>query len=380
MQTYLRIDINLSAMLLLSIVYLFARKRLEREDEMNRLFLRTSLVILLGLFIESLSCVFNGKEDAVSHVLLSFTHVLLFSIAPFLTYHWYRFVRRWVDPRSVESKVKWVLLVPVVINGGLSLLSPFYGLVFSISQGHQYLRGPFFLAAAVITYFYILLAVTEIWRHRSRMVREECVPMLLFGILPLIGAALQCLFYGVLLMWSCCAFSMVIVYSFLQFRMVQKDKLTGVWNRSSFDYYLEQRLRQKDRTQMGVIFFDLDGLKTINDQFGHVEGDRAICRAVEIMKRNLRKNDVLARFGGDEFIALIDGTTIEELDATVHRLESCFEEYNKEQDGRYRLSCSYGWDLCGDQFESPQEIVNHVDMQMYCSKRGKERGAFNQLV
>ena len=375
MSLFLRIDINIVAILLLGTILVIACGRLAHEDELNRLFLKVSYVILLGLFFETTTCILNGMAGDWVAPAANLLHIGLFTSAPILSYCWYRFICRWIYPRDMMLPKNLPLLLPVIIVFLLAVLSPFYGFIFQISGSNGYARGPFFAVAAVITYSYIVLAMVMIFRRRRKIVREEYLPLIVFGIIPLIGALLQSLFYGILLMWSSCAFSLVVVYIFLQQRMIHMDSLTGVWARASFDYYLSQRIRQKAEEAFGIIFFDLDGLKQINDGFGHMEGDAALKTTVRLVKSALKKTDIMARYGGDEFIILLENVTKKELDEITGRIAECFDRYNQDIANRYSLTCSCGSDIYDAKYQEIEDFLRNVDSLMYQHKKEKEYAA-----
>ncbi|MDD2483491.1 MAG: hypothetical protein PHQ50_00470, partial [Eubacteriales bacterium] len=100
MDVFLRIDINLVAMILLMTVLYIATKSLDQQDELNSLFKRVSLVIIIELFIESMTCVLNRMDGEFVAPASYFFHVCLFIVAPILSYNWYRFVCRWIYVRD----------------------------------------------------------------------------------------------------------------------------------------------------------------------------------------------------------------------------------------------------------------------------------------
>ena len=88
-----------------------------------------------------------------------------------------------------------------------------------------------------------------------------------------------------------------------------KDELTGLYNRKLLYNYIETTWIKKNRREnfsFALIFIDLDNFKPINDKFGHEKGDKVLQKVANILKENFRKSDFVIRFGGDEFIILIN--------------------------------------------------------------------------
>lgn len=372
MDVFLRVDINIMAMILLSLVSLNAYKRLDRQDSLNRVFITVSFVIIVQLFIETATCVINKRPEQWLIPVTVFLHICLFVIAPILTYYWCHFVKYLVvSDEATVKKRNIVLLIPVILSILLTLLSPFYNLVFYVDSANVYHRGPLFNISAAIVYVYIIYGFILVVKNRRKIVKQEFVPLCIFSVLPIIGGLVQTLFYGTLLMWSGTAFSLVIVYIFLQQRMVHLDALTGVWNRGSFDYYITQRLRQKNNDKFGVVYFDIDGLKNINDRYGHVEGDLAIKTSISIIKEVIRKNDIIVRMGGDEFLIILDCESNADLEKTIKRINASFSEHNKNSGKSYKLECSFGADIFNSEYSSIEQFLRHVDNLMYENKREK---------
>lgn len=372
MDVFLRIDINIMAMVLLGLVSFNAHKRLDRQDLLNKVFLIVSLIIIAQLFFETATCIINKRPEQWLISISVFLHICLFAIAPILTYYWYFFIKNLVvSDEATVRKSNIILLIPVMVSIVLTLLSPVYNFSFYIDSSNVYHRGPLFNINAAITYFYIFYGFILIVQNRRKIVKQEFVPLCIFSVLPIIGGLVQTLFYGTLLMWSGTAFSLVIVYIFLQQRMVHLDALTGVWSRGSFDYYISQRLKQKNNDRFGVIYFDIDKLKNINDSFGHVEGDLAIKTSIAIIKNAIRKNDIIVRMGGDEFLIILDCESNADLEKTINRINASFLEHNKNSGKGYKLECSFGADIFNSDYSSIEQFLRHVDNLMYENKRDK---------
>jgi diguanylate cyclase (GGDEF)-like protein/PAS domain S-box-containing protein len=150
------------------------------------------------------------------------------------------------------------------------------------------------------------------------------------------------------------------------------DSLTGLYNRAFFDTELERLTHGRD-FPLSVIVADLDGLKTVNDTLGHAMGDRLIKGAAAVLRMALRSDDVVARTGGDEFVALLPCVGSGDAAALLGRIRSCEESYNAAPGPAVRLSLGAATALCGG--EVGQALMD-ADSRMYADKalRKRKRG------
>ena len=95
--------------------------------------------------------------------------------------------------------------------------------------------------------------------------------------------------------------------------LVREDQLTGSLNRRGLDDVFERERARADRrgTPLCIAMLDLDDFKRLNDTYGHLAGDDALSHLVKVVKDTLRSMDVIARFGGEEFLILLPETTVE---------------------------------------------------------------------
>ncbi|MBN2444823.1 MAG: GGDEF domain-containing protein, partial [Spirochaetales bacterium] len=124
-----------------------------------------------------------------------------------------------------------------------------------------------------------------------------------------------------------------------------RDELTGLYNRRAFITLGEQHLRLASRTKrIFLLFFaDMDGLKSINDTYGHREGDVALMKGADILKQSFREADIIARFGGDEFtIVAIDAGKDDVTTLKLNLLKN-IKNYNKTSKKPYKLGISMGF-------------------------------------
>lgn len=149
-----------------------------------------------------------------------------------------------------------------------------------------------------------------------------------------------------------------------------RDELTGLLNRRGFLSLAGQHLKiaQRSEWKIMLLFADLDGLKTINDHFGHAEGDRALRGVAGILRKTFRASDLLARLGGDEFIALALNVTPPGIEAISNRLRQKVDQYNA-QSHRYQISLSFGVAQFGAEEQlSLDAMIAKADKALYKDK------------
>lgn len=146
-----------------------------------------------------------------------------------------------------------------------------------------------------------------------------------------------------------------------------EDALTGAHNRR----YFEDSVREANQPGTGVVIVDLDDFKLYNDVYGHHAGDMALITAANVIRSNMREEDTLIRYGGDEFLMVLPGIGEAEMDMLLDKI--CKAVYETEVPGyaRLRLSASIGGVITGN--EPIENAVGRADRLMYQAKNQKNR-------
>ncbi len=153
------------------------------------------------------------------------------------------------------------------------------------------------------------------------------------------------------------------------------DELTGLYNRRGFDDAFARTLAVANRLgSTGVLaFIDLDGFKSINDRFGHLAGDAVLSSVADILRRSVRATDIVARFGGDEFVALLVHTATGDgrrrAKALERRLNSAVVVYG---DYEIMVRASFGIQEFGPN-DDAKTVLAKADAAMYLAKHAKPR-------
>jgi diguanylate cyclase (GGDEF)-like protein len=145
------------------------------------------------------------------------------------------------------------------------------------------------------------------------------------------------------------------------------DELTGIYNRRKFNDLLEAFIREYHETgrTFSIILLDVDGLKRINDQFGHPSGDRLLKRVAQVLQDNTRESDYVGRWGGDEFFIIYPDTDRPQLETLSGRLQAAIYFAEFGQSGPVTLS--QGLATCNAQ-DTAESLWKRADENLYLAK------------
>lgn len=156
------------------------------------------------------------------------------------------------------------------------------------------------------------------------------------------------------------------------------DKLTAVFNRASLIAqigFLRRQLAQKgsEQTAFALLFIDLDHFKSVNDRLGHEAGDRVLATVAARLKDSVRVTDVVARYGGDEFVVLLKGARdAADVSATEKKIRLAIEEPVSLEHGCATVGVSIGWAMFPEDGEDVEALLKIADKRMFVTKRNRK--------
>ncbi len=157
------------------------------------------------------------------------------------------------------------------------------------------------------------------------------------------------------------------------------DQLTDLYNRSYFENELA-RLGRSREYPITIISIDLDGLKLVNDTIGHEQGDQLLIDCAKTLQDTLRGSDILARIGGDEFVAILPRTDESTAENIIKRIKINIDHHNREQKYKLPLSVSIGFSTAEENKKSLQDTFKEADDLMYRDKLHKGVDSRSQII
>ena len=154
------------------------------------------------------------------------------------------------------------------------------------------------------------------------------------------------------------------------------DNLTGLYNKAYFEEELK-RIDTKRQLPLGIIMADVNGLKLTNDAFGHKEGDLLLCKCAGIFKKCFRNEDIIARWGGDEFVILLPKTLEQEAKNIMNRIE---QECSKTNGQKIPISISMGSSTKTEVGKDINEVIAESEEYMYQKKLTESKSISSAII
>lgn len=336
------IDIYSLAILLFVLAY--SRQASYRRQTTFRLF-QSMTVITIILLVGDLLSWLDGVPGPVWGSLVHIGNFLMFAFNTVVPSLYVMYVYEQIHRNGRSIKVWGLpLLVTYLVNSILVFTNPLTGWFYTIGTDNVYARGPLYAYSLIQFGILIVIAVVLAIRNRHLLERRTFWALVVFPIPPVIAVVLQTAMYGMSLIMHGLTFSLLIIFLQIQNHTLHTDHLTGVYNRKKLEGHLRDRIAMAaGKGGFSAIMIDLDNFKRINDMHGHAAGDKVLIDAARILQTAMRKEDLVARYGGDEFVVLLDAMEPRTLQNAIDRIQSGLAAYNLQRDAPYQLEFSMGY-------------------------------------
>ena len=359
-----------SFLLILLLIFQNKTSRLQKGKSYSAILICT----LVLLFSESVGRVGENNPDSLL-ILARVGYFIIFILDPVDILFAVNYIDCWMDKESNEARTSFktafqafafINIVLVTMSSVLQL-----GWFFYFKDG-LYFRGQFFMIRAVLIMVFIILLLVYTVVFRSDFMSEYKNMILFLPIFSLIGALSQVFFSSIDTTYAGISLGCLILFFFFQSNDVNVDYLTGVLNRRGLDIRMEEKIKssQQNKRNFAAIMMDIDNFKTINDTFGHDEGDRAIKYMADILLNLFGRESTIARFGGDEFCVITDNVSQAELEDLILQAREKLANIRDKRKWHPDVDISCGYEIYSyTSGLSREEFTDNIDNHMYEQKQ-----------
>lgn len=355
---------NIISILLIGTLYLANRQKAEYDRDMRLL---QQMMVTIGIANISDCCVYYlaGSSNIVIKVLVFLSGSGLFLGNVMIGYLWAKFIMVHMNipfsdiRRNIYRTIGFISIVLLVIN-------IFYPLVFSVSDG-RYQRGFAYITFLIFAAFYILDSLYLYVKRVKKNGSLKLFPVYIFLIPVILGVVIQAFFVEIAITWTSIAISVAGIMTALKNEIIFTDCLTGLYNRVYLEFLHKRACNKKDCWVSGIMI-DLNGFKQINDNYGHAEGDLALCIVADLLRKSFSEYGVVTRYAGDEFVIMLNTTDDQLIQKIIKSAKKNFVTENEKSDKPYQLSASMGYAITNLSNETIDDFMNRIDEQMYQDK------------
>jgi len=368
------IDVDLFMVFLLIIIIGIIRIKGTYISNSTALFLLLAWSTVIVLIADMASWLSDGyRGPGSSYTLTYMAAFFLYFLEPLPLMFWLCYLDFQLHGSMERIRSRFYYILPFIISTGVMIYSLFTDFAFTVDDYNNYHRERGMYLVVLIHMGMIVSSFILFIKAREQVNRRVFHTTVLFGGLPVIGMALQSVFYGTCLIWPSVALSVAFTYIYLETQKEIRDSLTGLINRQQFIDVLQARIGEYDRRGgFALLMVDMDHFKSINDNYGHKEGDRALERVSCLLGGKVKGIDRLARYGGDEFMIILETDRDDRVGTIIGRIEDTIGEENRFSSAPYPISLSIGYSLYEPRRHSSLgELIHEADMAMYAAKSRK---------
>ncbi len=349
----------------------FSNNRRQNVRSGQERYFQKMLLVLLFSFVANLLSSFQNSPDWLFPITVAGNYFEIILNAVLVPLYFNYICEQMNTPNTVVCRqINRALWLLVVICACMAISTTFNGQFFYFDENRVYHRGPLFLLPMSI--FFIMMVIVEafIIRNKDKIEAPYYKSLAYFIVFPMIGWGLQSLIYGLPFALMGITFAAFIVYINIQYRNIDKDYLTGAFNRQALDFYIQHKINNSQ--PFSAILLDIDSFKQINDSFGHYCGDMALIDAVKILRKAVSRGDLIARYGGDEFCIVLKRADTDYAQSKMREITRQALLFHKTSKTLYQLQFSMGYAPYDPSMgNTAMSFLKVVDQNMYQNKNAQ---------
>jgi len=357
----IQFDLNLFSIFLLILLYVVIRVKHDIFRFSTKLLTLILWTTIASLIIEPMTWIFDNSGTLGFLILNYVTNYMLTLIAPILVGFWASYLDYKIHNDRKRLKKFHYHQFGTYIIALLCIVNAFYPIFFYVTDTFSYRTADLFWIKLLIVYFYYIYVVVMTIVNRKKLRGNVIFGVIAFFTLPILGSLIQLFNANLFFSWTMLALAIVVVYIFMETTTGIRDYLTQLYSRRTLEDYIVNSMDASKH--FDIVMIDLNSFKAVNDHFGHQIGDQVLILFASMLKDKFNDQLMVARFGGDEFVAVVESLN---LAATEKRIIELLDEV-KAHDffKQYRLpGFSYGFSSY-DGDKTIDDLFNESDAKMY---------------
>lgn len=353
--------------ILLAMETIFGSDWKNRRRKKEYAVIRTLLVIsVISCFVSPLCFTMDGKPGKLPWFIIYIGNIWLYVGNMLIGPGWVQVI--YTHGQKKMPKSQKILVNSLCLIGTLGLLINFFKpVVYSVSSENIYSRGPLYLMYTAMEFIFMIDSLFLFYENKRTGYLFNFFPVLQLALPVIVGVAVQSTIYGLSVIWPSIVISLCSALNGLRNEDFYFDMLTGLYNRMYLNI-VQKNVGKKKSYIKTLMMLDMNGFKSINDTYGHAEGDVALINTAEILKNTIGPLGNVVRYAGDEFIIILNTDKQDIADGCVLAIRENFENYNKTSNKEYKLSLSIGYCVVNMKQQNFDESIKKVDDLMYKEK------------
>ena len=366
MQTLINHQLTIISFATLLLFMIYANCVLEKRSVIRRLYLSAAL---LNLFLTLSNLLLNiiSENKNIPLMLPRITRSINFIVSPLLAYTFLLFVCNYFsNPFRIKKQVGMVFNLLFFANT-IAAIIVFKTDIFTNKLGSEAYILPFSISLLLLSYsIYIIL------KRRKLLLKVEYIYIMSVSIITAAVTALQLILNKTGYIWCYNSLALILIFVIIQQGELYRDSLTGARNRQALKKCLDC-YEKRNLSRLSAVMIDLDYFKSINDLYGHSEGDFALKAFVKMLQRVYLNSGIVFRTGGDEFLVLIDNRSEPQIHDLMKKVSGVVDKFNAGGNKPYSIKYSYAFGTYKRTNKGVNQFLHEIDLQMYNNKNGKKR-------
>ena len=344
------VEANIACSLILIMLLVKITRGIDRQ--LSTLVIRRMMIAMLCYFFsDTIWALCLGQIIPASRHGIYAATLIPYVLLVLCGYFWFYYGESIQQNKNLLTKKgTFISVLPMIISTVAIIIGTTQEVVFYLDDQGNLQYGPMYIFLLIVPIGYMsyssIKAFYKSFTHNRYLDHTFYFVIGIFPVIPIVCGILQAIFITVPIMCYGATLSVLIVYITSLENLVSMDSLTKLNNRAQLQRHLTNKMKLPSvDKRLFLLMTDVDKFKDINDNYGHVEGDRALMRVANAMReacKKYRNNTFIARYGGDEFVIVAEMETLTEVNQLAELIKANIINANKQSDASYNLTVSIG--------------------------------------